>query len=564
MEAERNKIINMSIFFVLRSCLHCDLRDVLDRYALTGIGFDNFILQFFCPIRLECRNVSKIACGILVCKICCLLLLVFFVECMYSKNNFSICRFDKRGGEAVSLLIKLRKSVMLFVKFMITLAVTVGFIQVWTSNYTESLFSNKGNYVVVFSFLLLFVTFSSLYGAFRIGIYRIHEIIYSFSLSVIFTNMVMYLELSLIARELVPLPPLVIGVLYQIFVTSICSVCANMIYFRLYSARKVVAVFSDDVYGFELIKKMSRISERFKIECGLNAERSTFEQIKHQIDKYEAVVICGIDKNLQKRIISYCYTKEKRTYLLPDTSDIIINNSYNIQISDTPVLMSRNRGLTLEQRAIKRIFDIVLSAVGLIITLPITFVCAVAIKLDDGGPVFYRQNRITKDGKIFNILKFRSMRTDAEADGAKKAVNDDDRITRVGKIIRACRVDELPQFINVLLGDMSIVGPRPERIENVYEYSSKYPEFELRNKVKAGLTGLAQLYGKYNTSPEDKLHMDLTYIENYSLPLDLKLIVLTFKVLFMKESTEGFDKSVNNNVRRHGQKNILEDEKNED
>ena len=463
----------------------------------------------------------------------------------------------------MDLLIKLRKSVMIIIKIMITLAVTVGFIQVWISNYTESLFSNRGNYVVVFSFVLLFVIFSSLYGAFRIGIYRIHEIIYSFSLSIIFTNLVMFLELSLIARELVDIRPMLVGVIYQIIVVAICSVCANIIYFKLYEARKVVAIFSDDIYGFELINKMSRISERFKVECGLNAERSTFEQIKHQIDKYEAVVICGIDKNLQKQIISYCYTKEKRTYLLPDTTDIIINNSYNIQISDTPVLMSRNRGLTLEQRAIKRFFDVLLSAIGIVISLPIIFVFAIAIKIDDGGPIFYRQNRITRNGKIFNILKLRSMRTDAEEEGAKKATDSDDRITRVGKVIRAFRIDELPQFFNVLLGDMSIVGPRPERIENVYEYSCKYPEFELRNKVKAGLTGLAQLYGKYNTSPEDKLHMDLTYIENYSLPLDFKLIVLTFKVLFMRESTEGFDKSVNDGVHRHGQVNVQEEKNDE-
>lgn len=463
----------------------------------------------------------------------------------------------------MNLLIKLRKSVLVFIKFMITFAVTTGFVQVWVANYTESLFSNKGNYVVVFSFLLLFVTFSSLYGAFQIGIYRIHEIIYSFFLSIILTNTVMYLELSLIARELVDLPPLIFGIIYQFAVAAICSVCANMIYFKLYSARKVVAVFSDDVYGFELIKKMSRISERFKVECGLNAERSTFEQIKRQIDKYEAVVICGIDKNLQKQIISYCYTKEKRTYLLPDITDIIINNSYSMQISDTPVLMSRNRGLTLEQRAIKRLLDIIISAVGIILTLPITIICAIAIKADDGGPVFYRQNRITKDGAIFNILKFRSMRVDAEVTGAQKAVNDDDRITRVGKIIRACRLDELPQLINIFRGEMSLVGPRPERIENVYEYSSKYPEFELRHKVKAGLTGFAQLYGKYNTRPEDKLHMDLTYIENYSLPLDFKLIILTFKVLFMKESTEGFDRSVNENAVRQEKDNDSEDESNE-
>ena len=445
----------------------------------------------------------------------------------------------------MNLLIKFRKSVIFTVKFMITLAVTTGFVQLWITNYTKSLFSNKGNYVVIFSYILLFVTFSSLYGAFKIGIYRIHEIVYSFLLAIIFTNTVMYLELSLIAREMVAVVPFLIGVLYQFLLATVGSVCANIIYFKLYAARKVVAVFSDDVDGFELINKMSRISKRFKVESGLNAERSTFEQIKRQIDKYEAVVICNIDKNLQKQIISYCYTKEKRTYLLPDITDIIINNSYNIQISDTPVLMSRNRGLTIEQKAIKRLFDIIASAAGIILTMPIMFICAIAIKCDDGGPIFYKQNRITKDGAIFNILKFRSMRIDAESDGAKKAVNHDKRVTRVGRIIRACRIDELPQLINVLIGDMSIVGPRPERIGNVYEYSNKHAEFELRHKVKAGLTGFAQLYGKYNTSPEDKLHMDLTYIENYSLPLDFKLIVLTFKVLFMKESTEGFADTVN-------------------
>ncbi|MBO7519998.1 MAG: sugar transferase, partial [Clostridia bacterium] len=381
--------------------------------------------------------------------------------------------------------------------------------------------------------------------AFRIGIYRIHEIVYSFLLAIIFTNTVMYLELSLIAREMVSLLPFVLGVLYQFSLAAVGAVCANIIYFRLYSARKVVAVFSDDINSFELINKMSRISKRFKVECGLNAARSTLAQIKHQIDKYEAVVICGIDKNLQKQIISYCYTNGKRTYLLPDTTDIIIKNSYNIQISDTPVLMSRNSGLTVEQRAVKRFLDIIISLAGIVITLPITVICAIAIKCDDRGPVFYRQNRVTEDGAIFNILKFRSMRTDAESGGAQKAVNHDKRVTHVGRFIRACRIDELPQLINVLKGEMSIVGPRPERIENVYEYSLKYPEFELRHKVKAGLTGFAQLYGKYNTTPEDKLHMDLTYIENYSLPLDFKLIILTFKVLFMKESTEGFDKSVN-------------------
>lgn len=438
---------------------------------------------------------------------------------------------------------------MLIVKIMIVCAVTVGFMETWISNYVESLFSNKGNYVVILSYVILFITFSTLYGAFNIGIYRIHEIIYSFSLAVVFTNVIMYLELSLIARELVAVLPMFFGTVYQIIVVAICSCCANIIYFKTHPARRVLSIFNNETKGFELVVKMSRLAERFVIEYGINADRNDMDAIKHQIDRYEAVVICGIDKNKQKEIISYCYSQQKRTYLLPDITDIIINNSYGMQIGDTPVLMSRNRGLTLEQRAVKRFFDIVISLVGLIITLPLTLPCAIAIKLDDGGPIFFRQNRITKDGKIFNIIKFRSMIVDADKDGAKKAVNDDDRITKVGKIIRACRVDELPQLINILRGDMTIVGPRPERIENVYEYSNLYPEFELRHRVKAGLTGFAQIYGKYNTTPEDKLHMDLMYIETYSLLLDLKLLIMTVKVLFMKESTEGFDEKANKNVR---------------
>ena len=439
---------------------------------------------------------------------------------------------------------------MFIVKAMIVLAVTVAFIEVWISNYAESLFSRRGNYVVILSYVLLFITFSVLYGAFKIGIFRIHELIYSFSLAVVFTNAIMYLELSLIARELVSVLPLVLGSVYQVAVVAVCSYCANVIYFRIHPVRHVLSIFNRDTSGFDLVLKMGRISERFVIDAGLNADDTDMEEIRHQIDKYDAVVICGIDKNLQKQIISYCYTHKKRTYLLPDITDIIINNSYNVQMGDSPVLMSRNSGLTTEQLAVKRLLDIILSAAMLVLTLPISIACAIAIKLDDGGPVFYKQNRVTKDGKIFNIIKFRSMIVNAEAEGAQKAVNDDSRITKVGRIIRACRMDELPQLLNILKGDMTFVGPRPERIENVYEYSMLYPEFELRHRVKAGLTGFAQLYGKYNTSPQDKLNMDLTYIETYSILKDIKLLILTVKVLFMKESTEGFDKKANESVKK--------------
>ena len=200
-------------------------------------------------------------------------------------------------------LVKLRKSIMLLVKIMIVAAVTVGFMQVWITGYAQALFSNKGNYVVILSYVLLFTVFSSLYGAFKIGIYRIHEIIYSFSLALVFTNAIMYLELSLIARELVSIVPMIIGIAYQVAVVSLCSFCGNTIYFKLYPPRRVIAIFGDDVSGFELIRKMGKISDRFNIERGINVNTTDIDEIKRQIDKYEAVVICGIDKNLQKQII---------------------------------------------------------------------------------------------------------------------------------------------------------------------------------------------------------------------------------------------------------------------
>ena len=446
-------------------------------------------------------------------------------------------------------LIKFRKSIMRTIKILIIASITFAFIQTWVSHYTAALFSRNGNYVVIFSFTFILTLFCSLYGAFKIGIYRIHEIVYSFTLSLLLTNFLMYLELSLIAREMVKVTPLLISVVFQFIIAFIGCICANTVYFKLYPARRLVAIFGDDSTGFKLINRMSHLPERFKIVRGVNANSASIDEIKKIISPYDGVIICDIDKNIEKQVYAFCYAKEKRIYMLPAITDIIINHSYEIQIGDTPVIMSRNRGLTVEQRILKRAMDLFVSLAALVITSPFMLITAIAIKLDDGGPIFFKQNRITRNGKIFNVLKFRSMITDADKDGAKKAEVGDDRITKVGKIIRACRLDELPQLINVLRGDMSLVGPRPERIENVYEYSQAYPEFELRHKVKGGITGYAQLYGKYNTSPKDKLNMDLIYIETYSIIQDIKLLILTIKILFMKESTEGFDASANAHIK---------------
>ena len=194
-----------------------------------------------------------------------------------------------------------------------------------------------------------------------------------------------------------------------------------------------------------------------------------------------------------------------------------------------------------EYLLVKRVVDVIISLVALVVLSPIFLVTAIAIKATDHGPVFYKQTRLTKDGKEFGILKFRSMRVDAEKDGVARLSTgeNDDRITPVGKVIRACRIDELPQLLNILSGEMTLVGPRAERPEIARQYCEKMPEFSLRLQAKAGLTGYAQVYGKYNTTPYDKLVMDLMYIAHPSIVEDFKIMFATVKILFVPESTEG-------------------------
>ena len=255
------------------------------------------------------------------------------------------------------------------------------------------------------------------------------------------------------------------------------------------------------------------------------------------------MVIDGVEGQLRNDILKYCYAKAIRTYVAPKISDIIIRGGSEINLFDTPLLLVKGRAMTYPQRVAKRAFDLLVCSIALICASPFMLLIALAIKLEDGGPVFFKQKRATYDGKSFEILKFRSMIVDAEKYGAVPATEKDPRITKVGNVIRAIRFDELPQLLNIIKGDMSIVGPRPERLEHMDAYGKEIPEFDFRLKVKGGLTGYAQIYGKYNTSPYDKLRMDLMYIEKYSFFNDLKLILMTLRILLKKESTEGFDKA---------------------
>ena len=449
----------------------------------------------------------------------------------------------------MELLYKFRKSIIFFLQSLTVVSIVAVFLNSWNKYYAAASFEFKGNYVVIVVYFIMLLVFMSVFGAHKYGTARLHDLVYSTCLATIGTNFFTYFELCLIARALLAPWGIIIASIIQCIFAFICCYCTNSVYFLVNHVKNILAITGGSENSIKFINKMRRIENRYKIEHSISPDKG-IEAIKDAVNPYDAVLSCDdFDKSMQDEIIKYCYCLGKKIYIQPSTTDIIMSDSFKAQIFDSPVLVCKTRGLTNEQKAIKRIFDIVVSFVGLIIASPIMLGVALAIKLCDGGHVFFKQNRLTRDGKIFNVLKFRSMYETTDKNDLRFALKNDDRITPVGKVIRACRLDELPQLINILKGDMSIVGPRPERPAIAHEFMKEFPDFNLRHRVKGGLTGYAQIYGKYNTSPVDKLHMDLMYIENYSFWLDLKLIVMTFKILFVKESTEGFDEDTNQNIK---------------
>ncbi|WP_051209213.1 sugar transferase [Butyrivibrio sp. WCD3002] len=299
----------------------------------------------------------------------------------------------------------------------------------------------------------------------------------------------------------------------------------------------------------DLLMKIAGRPDKYEITGKIHYD-ITEEELRKKLSNYDAVLINDIPSKPKNDIIKICFDMDKRVYFTPKLSDIIVKSSDALNLFDTPLYFCRNIGMPLWQRILKRVMDVLLSAIALIVASPVMLVVALLIHKEDGGPVFFKQERCTLGGEKFMILKFRSMIVDAEKDGKPRpAGEDDDRITKVGHFIRATRIDELPQLINILKGEMSIVGPRPERVEHVEKYCEDIPEFAFRQKVKGGLTGYAQVYGKYNTSALDKLKLDMIYIVNYSFLMDVQIIFETIKVIFRKESTEGFTQEQQNEMR---------------
>ena len=439
-----------------------------------------------------------------------------------------------------------KRLIMFFASVLVIGIQTAGFAYVWYTKYNfrhvmGDVYWRRGNWALIAMYALITFLIARLFGALKVGYLRVLDVIISQILSVLISNAVMYLQLALIGRWkfLRHITPMLYLTAFDLVVVLVWVVFTRWIYTVIYPPKMSILIY-DSHDPDRLRENLS--TRRDKYTIGEEAYLGQgMDYLKKRILSFENVILGDMPAHERNLLVKYCFEKNIRCYCSPKISDIMIMSSEKMHMFDTPLLLFRNRGLTVEQQAVKRIFDIIISLAMLILLSPLLLLIALMVKFYDGGPVLYKQKRLTKDGKVFDILKFRSMRVESETDGARLAMKNDSRVTPVGNILRNIHFDELPQLINILKGDMSIVGPRPERPEIAAEYQKEIPEFSFRLKVKAGLTGYAQVYGKYNTTPYDKLKLDLTYIENYSIYLDLQLIASTARILFMKENTEGVE-----------------------
>jgi len=441
-----------------------------------------------------------------------------------------------RSQRKLSHDIKLRT-----LKIVNVLLMTVAFAVVWMvflQSHIASPYYNKGNWLVIFIYLLLYAILGRTYDAFLVSYNRISDMIYSQCLAALIADFFLYILTWLLAKHLPNVLFFLMAFGVQILISILWSSLAHRWYFKTFPPKRTFIVWdmrkgmTDLIHEYGLSQKFNVVGDCKASECIHHLDR---------LDEMEAVFLTGVHSHDRNIIIKYCVEHHITSFIIPRIGDVMMSGAKRMHMFHLPILRLERYRPAPEYLFFKRLFDIIFALIGLVITSPVILVVSILIKKYDGGPVFYRQCRLTKDGKTFDVLKFRSMRVDAEKDGVARLSSGDadPRITPIGRSIRKVRIDELPQFINILKGDMSFVGPRPERPEIAKQYEEELPEFRLRLQAKCGLTGYAQVFGKYNTTPYDKLQLDLMYISNPSLVQDLRIIFATIKILFMKESTEG-------------------------
>lgn len=455
------------------------------------------------------------------------------------------------------------KKITYSARMMIRCVVVGLFLLVWAAYYGKLMFHTHYTVGVLICTLIYYLVYNAIcknYNAFRIASTSLSELLLAHTIAFGIADMIFYAEACITCKALVNILPGLIVAGFQILFTFLIIKFTQQ-YFQAHVPPKM-ALF---IYGKDVEQnKIDNCIRELKTNCPhlFNIEKiiNEDESIPYLCQNKNDVDVCilfQVSSDNRRVLINKCAETDIEFYFTPRISDMVLQGCSPRHIVDTPFMKYDLRYEKTGYQHLKRILDIIFALLILIPAAPVMLITAIAIKLEDHGPALFKQKRYTKDKKIFEILKFRSMVVDADKYGVVPTTEKDPRITKVGAFIRATRIDELPQLINILKGDMSFVGPRPERIEHVDEYSKDLPEFLYRLKVKGGLTGYAQIYGKYNTSAYDKLRMDLYYIENQSLLMDLKLVLLTIRTVFEKESTEGFSEEKAKEMTEHTKSNIV-------
>ena len=439
---------------------------------------------------------------------------------------------------------KFERTIVFLLKACLYVALFMCFFVVLGIEHPQLLRLSRTAAITMLTFSVAGLAMTAAYGKYDIGKRKSKPIICSIGLATVITDIVTYLELSIMnvnPENNATLQFESIGLCIVVFALQMALIVGftyfgNWLYFTINDPERCCVITSSIESFLQISHAIDAFRRQYKI-CEVKDYLA--DDLQEAILRCDTVFLYDVPVKERTELIEYCYRNMRDIYFSPEIADIVEINSKHVILDDISLINLPVKELTIEQRFMKRAMDIVASLCAILISSPIYLICAIAIKLDDGGKVFFKQKRATKDGKVFEVYKFRTMKENVDN---YSAVSGDDRITKVGHVLRKYRLDEFPQFLNILKGDMSLVGPRPEMLENVYLYTKEYPEFAYRLRVKAGLTGYAQIAGKYNTTPKYKLVLDLMYIENYSIVKDLKLILQTFIVFFKLDSTEAFDK----------------------
>ena len=435
-----------------------------------------------------------------------------------------------------------------FLSLLLYLLLCVAFFACLSVNNVFLRVINRTVATTLLTFWAMTFAMHAVYGGYDVGRKKSKPVISAMIAGTVFTDVVTYLQLQIMNvndnynDHLVLFGSdfllLLLCIVIQVIIIIIFVRLGNQLYFHFHPPKSCLIILGSPTQEEDIRRKIGRYKLQWRVD---DAVLYNVPDLEKRIDRADVIFLGQVPEGAKFALLKMCYDDRKDVMCKAQLQEIMLCNARPAIVDDAAFLEMEYNKSSLFQRFAKRLGDVVISLLALVLMSPFMAIIALLIKLEDGGPVIFRQSRVTANGQTFTIRKFRTMKPESSSHDLQTSITvNDPRITRIGRFLRRYRMDELPQFYNILIGDMSLVGPRPEMMANVTRYKMELPAFVYREKMKAGLTGYAQIEGRYNTSAEDKLMLDMMYIESFSVWLDIKLLLRTFTVLAKTDSTQGF------------------------